>query len=842
MSSEIHPDFQHIAGAGLDALLKQLTLDEKVALLTGSDFWHTVPIPRLNIPSIRLSDGPNGVRGTKFFGSVPSACLPCGTAIGATFDRDLALKVGHLLADEAKTKGAHVVLGPTINIARGPLGGRGFESYSEDPVLSGILAGHYCTGLQEKGIVATLKHFVCNDLEHQRMAINSIVTDRAMREIYLLPFMIAIAQGKPDAIMTAYNKVNGTHAAENPTLLRDILRGEWGWEGLLMSDWFGTYSTSEAVLAGLDLEMPGPTRWRGGALSHAVTANKVPMAALNARVRAVLELVQKASRSGVPQNAPEGQLNRAEDRRLLRQIAAEAIVLMKNEDSILPLNKTKRVAVIGPNAQVASYCGGGSAALNPYEAVTPFDGLSGSAEGGVDFAQGVYGHQNLPLLGKRMRAMDGQTGFTLRIYNEPPTVPNRRCLEERVETDSNLFFIDYNHPELQHVWYADAEGYFTPAESGVYDIGLCVQGTGNLYVDGELKINNTDVQTPGTSFLGTGTVEETVSMQIEAGKSYRIHIQWGCARTSTYKVAGVVDFGHGGFRFGACKQLAPADGIAQAVQLSREVDQVVLVAGLSAEWESEGEDRSSMALPPHTDELISRVLEANPNTVVVIQSGTPVEMPWIHKAKAVLHAWYGGNETGNGLADVVFGDVNPSGKLPLTFPQKLKHNPAFFNFRSEGGRVLYGEDVYVGYRYYDTLEVEPLFPFGHGLSYTTFELSNLQLKEDSDKDLTVTCTLANTGSRSGAEVIQVYVAPVTPPLKRPLKELKAFSKVTLKAGHSQTVEIPLDLVRATSYWDEYTNSWCSHSGTYKIMVGTSSRGVFLQDSVELGETSFWEGL
>lgn len=389
------------------------------------------------------------------------------------------------------------------------------------------------------------------------------------------------------------------------------------------------------------------------------------MATLNDRVRAVLQLVQKASRSGVPQNAPEGQLNREEDRRLLRQIAAEAIVLMKNEDTILPLDKTKRVAVIGPNAKVTSYCGGGSAALNPYEAVTPFDGLFASANGNVDFAQGVYGHQNLPLLGKSMRTKDGQAGFTLKVYNDPPSVANRRLVEERVETDSNLFLVDYNHPDLQHVWYADAEGYFTPSESGIYDIGLCVQGTGKLYVNGELKINNADVQRPGTSFLGTGTVEEIASLHLDAGKAYHVLIQWGCARTSTFKVPGTVDFGHGGFRFGACKQLSPADGMAQAVELASNVDQVVLVAGLSAEWESEGEDRASMALPPHTDELIARVLEANANTVVVIQSGTPVEMPWIHKAKAVLQAWYGGNETGNGLADVVFGDVNPVSPTPL---------------------------------------------------------------------------------------------------------------------------------------------------------------------------------
>ncbi|CAG7955988.1 unnamed protein product [Penicillium salamii] len=842
VNGEVDSSFAQIANADIDSLLKKLTQDEKIALLTGEDFWHTVPIPRLGIPSIRVSDGPNGVRGTRFFSSVPAACLPCGTAIGATFDRDLAVEVGHILAAEAKAKGAHVILGPTINIARGPLGGRGFESYSEDPVLSGILAGHYCKGLKERNISATLKHFVCNDQEHERMAVSSIVTDRAMREIYLLPFQIAISLGSPDAIMTAYNKVNGLHAAEHKTLLQDVLRGEWGWDGLVMSDWFGTYSTSEAVIAGLDLEMPGPPRWRGAALAHALTSNKIPLVAFNDRVRAVLKLVQKASKSGVPERAPETQLNRSQDQALLRKIASEAIVLLKNDDDILPLNKNKKIAIIGPNAKISTYCGGGSAALNPYYAVTPFDGISASAQGDVQFAQGVYGHQMLPLLGNKLCTENGLLGFSLDIFNEPPTVANRTPIDERHETDSMIIFMDYNHPDLQSVWYADAEGYFIPEESGIYDFGLTVRGTAKMYVDGELLINNADVQRPGRSFFGSGTVEETASLELEAGKRYKVLIQWGCSATAKHKNPGVVEFGNGGFRFGACKRLSVEDGISEAVKVASEVDQVVLIAGLSAEWEAEGEDRSHMNLPPHSDDLISRVLDSNPNTVVVIQSGTPVEMPWVSKAKSILHAWYGGNETGNAIADVVFGDVNPSGKLPLTFPRRLKDNPTFFNYRSEGGRVLYGEDVYVGYRYYDALEMDTLFPFGHGLSYTTFEVSDLELVMKSEGSSQLKCKVRNTGSRSGAEVLQVYLAPISPPIKRPVKELKEFHKCFLEASSEETVMIPLDLIRATSYWDEKSGSWCSHSGAYKIMVGTSSHGDFLEHSFELAETVFWSGV
>ncbi|KAL2820294.1 glycoside hydrolase superfamily [Aspergillus granulosus] len=662
---------------------------------------------------------------------------------------DLAVETGHVLATEAKANGAHVVLSPTINIQRGPLGGRGFESFFEDPVLSGIPAGSYCRGLKERNISATLKHCICNDQEHERLAVSSIVTDRALREIYLLPFQIAIALGSPDTIMTSYNKVNGVHAAENQTLLQDILRREWGWDGLVVSDWFGTYSTSEA---------------RGAALTHAPAANKISRAALDSRVRAVLKL-----------RAPETQLDRPEDRALLRKVPSESIVLLKNEDKTLPFSKNITIAVIGPNTNI----------------------------------HGIYAHQVLPLLGWHLVTEDVRAGFTLSIFNDPATTPlaTRTPLEQRHETDSMLIFMDYKYPELQATWYADAEGYFTSSESGIYDFGLTIHGTGRMFVDGGLLINNADadVQTPGTSFFGSGTVEETASLALEAGRRYKVHVQWGCGKTATFRVDGVVDFGHGGFRFGARKRLEPRDGIEEAVKVASDVDQ----------WEAEGEDLAHMGLPPHTDELISRVLDANP-------------MPWVHKAKAILHAWYGGNETGNAIADVVFGDVNPSAKLLLTFPRRLRDNPTIFNYRSEGGQVLYGEDVYVGYRYYDGLDLEPLFPFGYGLSYTTFELSDLELVthagEESKDILRIKCRLRNTGSRSGAEVVQVYVSPVSPPTKRPVKELKEFRKCFLEACSEQTVTLELDLVRVTSFWDEKSGRWCSHAGKYEIMVGMSSHG------------------
>lgn len=585
--------------------------------------------------------------------------------------------------------------------------------------------------------------------------------------------------------------------------------------------------------------MPGPSRWRGPALVHVVSANKVLSSELDERVRTVLKLVKKSAKARVPQNAPETQLNRPADQSLLRKVAADSIVLLKNQDSILPLSRDRKVAVIGPNARVAAYCGGGSASLNAYYTTTPLEGIKSLAKSGVDFAQGAYGFQMLPELGKEL-TVDGKPGFRLRFFNDPPTVTKRIQLEERILVDSNIFFLDYSHPHLKELWYAEAEGIFTPTESGIYDFGLCVQGTGRLYIDDELLVSNVENQRPGPSFLGSGTLEETGAKTLVAGTSYRITVQWGCAKTSTRKTPGTVDFGHGGLRFGGCLRIDPEEAIEAAVRLARDVDQVVVCVGLGPEWESEGDDRTSMDLPPNTERLIERVLEANPNAAIVVQSGTPVTMPWSDKAKAILHGWYGGNEGGNALADVLFGATNPSGKLPLSFPRRLKDNPTYLNYRSEGGRVLYGEDVYVGYRFYEQTELAPLFPFGHGLSYTTFSLSDLKLdmREQSDQ-LKVRCTLTNTGSKAGAEVVQVYIEPVSPPIRRPLKELKGFAKRFVNPGESVEVEVTIDVLRDTSFWEEKEGRWCSHAGTYNVVVGTSSAGCFLSGSIVSPKTRYW---
>ncbi|KAJ5966584.1 hypothetical protein N7481_013298 [Penicillium waksmanii] len=840
-----------MARIDVEQAIEELTLGEKVALTAGRDFWHTVPIPRLNIPSLRMSDGPNGVRGTRFFNGIPAACFPCATALGATWDVELLSEVGKLMGEEAIAKGTHIVLGPTINIQRSPLGGRGFESFSEDGVLSGTLAGHMCKGMQEKGVAATLKHFVCNDQEHERMAVSSIVTERALREIYLFPFQVAMRICRAACIMTAYNKVNGTHVSENKTLIDDILRKEWGWDGLVMSDWFGTYSTSDAINAGLDIEMPGKTRWRGEALAHAVSSNKVAQFKLDERVRNILNLVNWVEPLGIPEGAQEKALNRPEDQALMRRAAAESVVLLKNENDVLPLKKDSSVLVIGPNARIASYCGGGSASLAPYYLVTPFEGVSAKSTGEVKFTHGAYSHKELPLLGPLLKTADGQAGFTFKVYNEPQSAePNREVVDELHLTSSIGFLMDYVNPKIKSMtYYVDMEGLFTPEADGLYDFGVTVVGTGRLLVDGEVVVDNTKNQKQGSAFFGTGTVEVRGSKELKGGQTYKVVFEFGSAPTSDLDTRGIVAFGPGGFRFGATRRISEEEMISAAVEEAAKADQVVIFAGLTSEWETEGYDRDHMDLPPGSDELISRVLAVKPNAVVVIQSGTPVTMPWVNEARAVVQAWFGGNECGNGIADVLYGDVNPSAKLPITFPRRLQDNPSYVNFRSERGRVLYGEDVYVGYRFFEKSAVEPAFPFGHGLSYTTFSRSDLGVDtvpersqyEESGEPITATVTVTNTGSIAGAEIVQLWIVPPKTDVNRPVRELKAFQKVFLQPGESKTVQLVVEKKIASSWWDETREQWISEKGRYEVLVtGTGSEE--LRGEFDVGKTRFWLGL
>lgn len=639
---------------------------------------------------------------------MPAACLPCGTALGAVWDRELLRRAGELLGDECIAKGAHCWLGPTVNMQRSPLGGRGFESFSEDPYLAGVAAASMIIGCESKGIIATVKHFVGNDQEHERRAVDVIATPRALREIYLRPFQIVARDANPGALMTSYNKLNGKHVVEDKTMY-DLIRKEWEWDPLVMSDWYGTYTTIDSTNAGLDLEMPGVSRYRGKYIESALQARLIKSSTLDARARKVLEFVQRASRTKVSE--VEKGRDYPEDRALMRTLCSNSTVLLKNEGNILPLPKTvKKIALIGSHIKTPAISGGGSAALKPYHPSSLYEAVQEVLPGAkIIYETGAHAHKMLPVIDRLL------SNAVIHFYNEPVSNPARKCLGTEPVPTTAFQFMDYKLPGLnRELFWSTLIGDFNCDASGVWDFGLTVFGTANLYIDDELIIDNTTKQTKGTAFFGKGTIEETGSKSLVAGQTYKIRIEYGSANTATLKTTGMVNFGGGAANLGASLRMDAGEMINRAVKAAWEADYTILCTGLNADFESEGFDRTHMDLPPGIDDMISRVLDvAADKTVIVNQSGTPVTMPWVDQANAIVHGWYGGNETGHGIADVLFGEVNPSGKLSLSWPRDVRHNPAYLNYASVGGRVLYGEDVYVGYRFYEKTGREVLFPFGY---------------------------------------------------------------------------------------------------------------------------------
>lgn len=499
--------------------------------------------------------------------------------------------------------------------------------------------------------------------------------------------------------------------------------------------------------------------------------------------------------------------------------------------------------VIGPNAKTATYHGGGSASLAAYYAVTPLDGINSKLETPAGYSVGSYAHKMLPLLGYELKTASGKQGFTMSVYNESPEEKDRVKTDELDLLKTEMHLVDYYNKKLKSdLWYADFEGSFVADEDCTWEFGVVVCGTANLFINGELVVDNSTVQTQGEAFYGSATVEEKGFYKVKKGETYKVKVEFASAPTS--KLTDQVIIGGGCLRIGGCKVIDPKQEIAKAAELAKDADQVIICAGLNADWETEGNDRENMDLPPPMDDLIAAVLAANKNTVVVMQSGTPVSMPWIDNAAAVVQAWYGGNETGNVIADVLFGDVNPSGKLSVSFPKKLQDNPAFLNFRAEGGRTLYGEDIYIGYRYYEFADREPLFPFGHGLSYTTFEFSELEVTEKDGK-LAVGVTVKNTGGVKGAEVVQVYVAPKqAAKVNRPKKEMQGFTKIELGPGESKKVSVEIETKYAASYWDEERSQWCAEKGEYEVLVSDSSviKDSALKGSFTVKDTFWWTGV
>lgn len=660
-------------------LVSKMTLEEKAGLCSGSDFWHTKAVERLGIPAVMVSDGPHGLRkqdlNADHLGiniSIKAVCFPAACALACSFDRELIYKMGQALGNECQAEDVSVILGPGANIKRSPVCGRNFEYFSEDPYLSSQMAANHIKGVQSQNVGTSLKHFAANNQEHRRMSASSEIDERTLREIYLASFETAVKEAKPWTVMCSYNRVNGVYASENKKLLTDILRDEWGFDGFVVSDWGAVDERVEGLKAGLDLEMPSSGGFNDELIVKAVKDGSLDEKVLDRAVERILGVLDRY----LENRSKNAVWDKEKDSRLAREIERECIVLLKNDDSILPLSKTEKVAFIGEFAEKPRYQGGGSSHINSFDSLSALDAVKDVCD--VEYARG---------------------------YDSSADV-----------TDEKL--------------------------------------------------------------------------------------------------------------------------IAEAVRLAEKSDKAVIFAGLPDSFESEGFDRSHMRMPENQNKLIAEVCKVQPNTVVVLHNGSPVEMPWVNDVKGILEVYLGGQSVGGAEIDILFGDANPCGKLAETFPKKLSDNPSYLTFPGEGDRTVYSEGIFVGYRYYDKKEMDVLFPFGYGLSYTQFEYSNLKLSADriTDNDtLKVTVDVKNIGKVSGKEIVQLYVSDRESRVIRPLKELKGFEKLSLEPGEKKTAEFILDK-RSFAYYNTEISDWHVESGEFDIMVGKSSRDIVLSDTVYVEST------
>lgn len=659
------------------ALVSQMTLEEKAGLCSGLDFWHTKPVQRLGVPSTMVSDGPHGLRKqdqeADHLGvndSIKAVCMPAACATAASFDRELIHRMGEAIGDSCQHEELSVVLGPAVNIKRSPLCGRNFEYFSEDPYLAGEMAASYINGVQSRNVGTSIKHFAANSQEHRRMSSSSNADERTLREIYFPAFETSVKKAQPWTVMCSYNRINGVYASENPWLLTEVLRNEWGFEGYVMSDWGAVSDRVAGVAAGLDLEMPSSGGVNDRRIVEAVRSGKLDEAKVDLACERILNIVYRYLENA----KPETPWDKEADHLLSAKIASECMVLLKN-NGLLPLSKEDDVAFIGEFAAKPRFQGGGSSHIN--------------------------------------------------------------------------------------------------------------------------------------SFKTTSALEAAKDLKITYAQGYS-----------------------------AGRDCATDEQIAEAVEAAKKAKVAVVFAGLPDSYESEGYDRTHMRMPECQNRLIEAVAAANPNTVVVLHNGSPVEMPWIDKVGAVLEAYLGGQAVGIATVQILFGDVNPSGHLPETFPRKLADNPSYLFYGGEGDKADYREGVFVGYRYYDKKEMDVLFPFGHGLSYTTFAYSDLRLSasEITDQDtLTVTVTVKNTGDRAGKTVVQLYVGDDKSTVLRPVRELKGFEKVALEPGQSKEVSFTLGK-RSFAYWNEQIHDWHVETGTFTIQVGQSSRDISLTGTVTVKST------
>ncbi|MFL6337295.1 MAG: glycoside hydrolase family 3 C-terminal domain-containing protein [Pyrinomonadaceae bacterium] len=798
----------------VEELLSRMTLDEKLSLLAGTGF-DTVPIPRLGIPALHMTDGPAGVRTGR------ATSFPAGVALAASFDPALVERVGAAIAREAKAQGKNVLLAPCVNIQRAPHAGRNFESFGEDPFLAARIAVGYTRGVQSEGVMASVKHYAANNQERERHTIDVRVDERTLHELYFPAFKAAVQEGGAWSVMAAYNQVNGAFASENNYLLNEVLKKRWGFRGLVMSDWGAVKSTVPTLRGGLDLEMPTGVFLNPSEVKKALASGAVTQGELDDKVRRTLRamlslgLLEREVPAGGASDTPE-------HRRLTREAAREGVVLLKNEHALLPFdaNRIRSVAVIGPNAAVARLGGGGSAQVVPPYSVSPLEGIKRRVgeKIRVEYAPGVVALEDTDAVpAENLRTPDGKSNglqgeyfANMKLAGEPALRRVDAQVDFRWATGSPAPGLPAD--QFSTRW----TGSLVAPVGGRYSLSLSSNDGGRLYLDDRLVV---DLWADHATMTGTTVVE------LKAGEPRRLRIEH-------YESVGHADVRLGWRRI-------EEGTLRAAVEAARRADVAVVFAGLSEATETEALDRPDLNLPEGQDELIAAVARANPHTVVVLNSGGPlIPRGWLESVPALVQAFYLGQEGGGALAEILFGDASPSGRLPASWPRRWEDSHAFGRYPGRDGSVSYDEGLLVGYRWFDAKRIAPLYPFGHGLSYTRFEYSGLKLTQGHGDDplVTVEFEVRNTGRRDGAEVVQIYVRDEASSLPRPLKELKGFRRIFLKAGEMQRVSLRLS-AGAFSFYDPARGGWVLEAGDFDIMVGASSRDIRLQRRVRLAQTS-----
>ena len=817
--------------ARIETILHQMTLQEKLAYIGGTGF-ATRAMPALHLPALEMSDGPYGVRSNS---ALPSTTYVAGIGLAASWDRTLAARVGEGIARDGRARGVNYQLGPGTNIYRSPRNGRNFEYFGEDPYLAAQMVVGYITGMQAQGVSATVKHFAANNSEFLRHDSDSIVDERTLREIYLPAFEAAVKQGNTGAVMDSYNLINGEHATQNTFLNIDVLRKEWGFKGTLMSDWDATYDAVGAANGGLDIEMPTGKFMNSANLTPAIQSGKVAEATIDEKIRHILATAMMFGWLDRDQRDPSISLYSAENNAIALQSARESVTLLKNEGTLLPLSKGQRktILVVGPDAYPGVPVGGGSAGVVPFHNISLLEGMSevGGSSVNILYDQGLPSLSDLADHTTFSTAeTGGQPGLTLEIF---PSKDLSGTAKQEVVKHINNTGIGFEiiaetgldaimdqlfgtEPKTVSRRYT---GFFQAETATDYLVALASAGEGNgdrVYIDGKLVIDDWRL---------ARAFEPHLTLPLSAGMHKVVVESWQRG------------FFGGKLRLGIVPENTVVND--RAKQLAAKADVVVIAAGYETtrdnESEGEGGDRT-FDLPYGQDALIEAMEAANPKTIVTVTSGGNVDSTrWIAKTPALVEGWYAGQAGGRAMAEVLFGDLNPSGHLPATFERRAEDNPTFNNFYPEGDsvRVLYKEGIFVGYRGYQKAGTKPLFPFGFGLSYTTFKFSNLQVTPATGPTLaTATFDVTNTGGRAGATVAQVYVGDPHTKVPRPIRELKGFDRVDLQPGQTRRVTIPLD-ARAFAFWDEHARHWTIDPGHFTIEAGDSVDSLPLSTTIDI---------